>query len=62
LKKAVTAFLETDRLGLPVEDSTTPFDTEEDGTHTAGTIARRPDRSKRSIGVAPGASLVSAMS
>jgi subtilisin len=61
LKMAITAFLETDRLGLPVEDSTTPFDTEDHGTHTAGTIAGRPDRSKRSIGVAPGASLVSAI-
>ena len=61
LKKAITAFLEVDRLGIPVEGSTKPFDTEDHGTHTAGTIAGRPDRQKRNIGVAPGASLVSAI-
>lgn len=62
LKKAVTMFLEVDRLGREVEGSKTPFDTEDHGTHTAGTIAGRPDRkSNRSIGVAPGASLASAL-
>ena len=61
LKKAITAFLEVDRLGIPVESSKKPFDTDDHGTHTAGIIAGRPDRSKRNIGVAPGASLASAV-
>ncbi len=63
LEKALVDFVEMDRLGFPVEGSNaTPFDTDDHGTHTAGTIAGRPDtRRNRHIGVAPGASLASAI-
>lgn len=62
LRSAIGAFVEMDRLGFPVEESKAAFDTDDHGTHTAATIAGRPDRSTgRRIGVAPGAKLASAI-
>jgi subtilisin family serine protease len=61
LKGAIEAFVEIDRLGSPVPESTRAFDTDDHGTHTAGTIAGRPDDRDRHIGVAPGAKLASAI-
>lgn len=58
LQGAVSHYLETDRIGGAVLGAT-PHDTEEHGTHTAGTIVGRPVDG-RSIGVAPGAMLASA--
>jgi subtilisin len=62
LQGALSAFVEMDRLGFPVQGSSTAFDTDDHGTHTAATIAGRPDKlTKRHVGVAPGAKLVSAI-
>lgn len=58
LTGAVAGFLFVDEHGVG-DPSVAAFDTEEHGTHTAGTIAGRPV-SGRAIGVAPGASLYSA--
>jgi subtilisin len=59
LMGAVAGFLYTDLHGN-ADPAVAPKDTEEHGTHTAGTIAGRPV-SGRSIGVAPGALLYSAV-
>lgn len=58
LRGAVRQFAFIDDLGQVDLAQTTPFDSDEHGTHTAGTIAGREVRG-RSIGVAPGADLVS---
>lgn len=60
LKNAVRSFVQMDALGFAVHPSPAPFDSEDHGTHTAGTIAGRMVSGK-SIGVAPGAMLASAM-
>jgi subtilisin len=57
---AIAEFVQFDDLGARVSPDPAPFDSGEHGTHTAGTIAGRPVK-KRSIGVAPGAQLLSAM-
>ena len=62
LRNALAGFVEMDRLGFPVDGSNTAFDTDDHGTHTAATIAGRPDRRRgRHIGVAPGAKLAAAI-
>jgi subtilisin len=60
LKGAFHAFAEFDDMGFQVTPSPSPHDTAEHGTHTAGTIAGR-DAGGRSIGVAPQATLASAI-
>lgn len=60
LKTAIAAFAEFDFLGMPVTPTPKAHDTGDHGTHTAATIAGRPVQG-RSIGVAPKASLVSAI-
>ncbi len=58
LRAAIHSYLETDRIGGAIVGAQ-PHDTEQHGTHTAGTIAGRPIDGY-SIGVAPGAMLASA--
>ena len=60
LRRAVKVFAEFDALGFEVEPTPRAFDSDDHGTHTAGTIAGRPVNG-RNIGVAPGADLVSGM-
>jgi subtilisin family serine protease len=60
LKSAFHAFAEFDDLGFEVTPPPAPHDTDEHGTHTAGTIAGRTTAG-RAIGVAPGALLASAI-
>ena len=60
LKKAVAQFAELDFLGQLKTPSPDPFDSDEHGTHTAGTIAGRAVQGKN-IGVAPEADLCSAV-
>ncbi len=57
---AIAQFVQFDFVGNRVNPDPVPFDSGEHGTHTAGTIAGRPVQNK-SIGVAPGAQLLSAM-
>jgi len=59
LKGAIAAFAEFNLLGQPVPGAK-PHDTDEHGTHTAGTIAGRAVNGV-SFGVAPGAKLASAI-
>jgi subtilisin family serine protease len=60
LKPAIHTFAQFDDLGFEVKPTPTPFDTDEHGSHTAGTIAGRTiDR--KAIGVAPEALLASAI-
>lgn len=60
LKGALHAFAEFDDMGFQVTPSPTAFDSDEHGTHTAGTIAGRTVAG-RAIGVAPRAKLASAI-
>jgi subtilisin len=60
LKRAVPYFAEFDEFGRQLLPDPEPWDSDEHGTHTAGTIAGR-EVNGRFIGVAPGAELVSAM-
>ncbi|MBA3430352.1 MAG: S8 family serine peptidase [Actinobacteria bacterium] len=62
LQAAIGAFVEVDRLGTVIDTHPTAFDTDDHGTHTAGTIAGRPQRNtNKCIGVAPDAMLASAV-
>lgn len=58
LRSAIAFFAEFDSFGRQVVPAPAPHDTGEHGTHTAGTIAGRP-QGRRNFGVAPGAKLVS---
>ena len=60
LKNAFHSFAEFDSLGFEVTPAPKPYDSEDHGTHTAGTIAGR-DSWGRAIGVAPAAKLASAI-
>jgi subtilisin len=60
LKNAFHAFAEFDDLGFEVTPTPAPHDTDDHGTHTAGTIAGRATAG-RAIGVAPDALLASAI-
>ena len=60
LQAAIASFAEFDFLGRQVAPAPAAHDTGEHGTHTAATIAGRPVGG-RSMGVAPGASLASAI-
>jgi len=60
LRGAIAAFTEFDEFGREVRPSSKPYDTDEHGTHTAATIAGRKVGG-RSVGVAPGARLASAI-
>jgi subtilisin family serine protease len=60
LDGAVAHFAEFDLLGRVDEKARKPRDSEQHGTHTAGTIAGRPVTG-RHVGMAPGASLASAI-
>jgi subtilisin len=57
---AIEAFAEFSSLGRQVSPDPQPFDTGQHGTHTAATIAARAV-SGRNVGVAPGATLASAI-
>jgi subtilisin len=59
LRDAIVSFAEFDWLGRKTRDAT-PRDTQDHGTHTAGTIAGRPVAG-RAIGMAPKADLCSAL-
>ncbi len=60
LRRAIGHFAEFDQLGRQVVPDPKPFDTGEHGTHTAGTVAGRA-LNGRNFGVAPGATLASAI-
>ena len=60
LSGAFAGFADFDDLGREVRPAPRPYDTDDHGTHTAATIAGRPVRG-RSVGVAPRASLASAI-
>src|SRR5262249_22763279 len=59
LKGAIAKFAEFDEMGEEVPNATA-HDSGEHGTHTAGTIVGRPVKGSQ-FGVAPGATLASAM-
>ena len=60
LKAAIAQFAEVDFVGRLKNPNPAPYDSDEHGTHTAGTIAGRAVQGKY-IGVAPGADLCCAM-
>ena len=60
LKNALGGFQQYDDLGMPIEPQPKPWDSDDHGTHTAGTIAGRPVKGIY-IGVAYGAELLSGM-
>lgn len=60
LKDAIKVFAEFDDLGFEVKPTPAPHDTDEHGTHTAGTIAGRTVAA-RAIGMAPDALLATAI-
>lgn len=60
LRGALARFAEFDFLGRQVTPAPKAFDSDDHGTHTAGTLAGRPVRG-RHIGVAPRARLASAL-
>jgi subtilisin len=60
LKGAFASFAEFDSFGVQVTPAPKPHDTDDHGTHTAGSIAGRPING-RSIGVAPKSLLASAI-
>jgi subtilisin len=60
LEEAIASFAEFDPLGFELEPAPEPRDTGVHGTHTAATIAGRPVDG-RAVGVAPDASLSSAV-
>jgi subtilisin len=60
LQGAIGHFAQFDYLGHPVSPAPAPFDSDQHGTHTAGTIAGRHDNG-RDIGVAPDALIASAL-
>jgi subtilisin len=60
LQGAIGSFAEFDQFGFEVEPTPAAHDTDDHGTHTAATIAGRPVDG-RAVGVAPGASLSSAI-
>jgi subtilisin len=60
LQGAIGEFAQFDYLGNPVSPRPAPFDSDEHGTHTAGTIAGRPINGNH-VGVAPDCLLASAM-
>jgi subtilisin len=59
LRNAIGSYAEFDLFGRQIVPDPPPQDSNDHGTHTAGTIAGRPQRN-RGIGVAPGAMLASA--
>lgn len=64
IRKAIAAFAEFDSVGDLRDPSPAPYDSEDHGTHTAATIAGRAVKvggTFRSVGVAPGAQLASAL-
>ena len=60
LTQSIASFAEFDSFGREVVPGPAPYDSNDHGTHTAGTIAGRP-LDNRHFGVAPGAKLASAM-
>ena len=60
LRAALHSFAEFDAFGRQIVPAESPHDTGDHGTHTAATIAGRPD-GNRHVGVAPGAMLASAI-
>jgi subtilisin family serine protease len=60
LRASIAAFAVIDDLGRPVRPAPDAYDSDQHGTHTAGTIAAQ-EVNGRAVGVAPGARLASAL-